>query len=230
MKSADLDPFRPPWAERRRRIPAACLWWFGAYLIWSMMWIVSKPEPPPPEAPLWAEVAASMVEVTPPLSYQIHALLRPLAKVIGIVVLLFLAMWAAFAACFKTFERVYGEGGVNYYLHEPGRVKPLLLGNDRAEWCFALNTIPEEGLNSLEEWQRRWSAAGATIINGYKRQVSGAEMHCLICDRRIDTAPDHGEGWWARNSAEPGPYCLARFRLGGICTAHGPGTYDLVRV
>ena len=60
--------------------------------------------------------------------------------------------------------------GTNYYLTEDceccGRAFPdLHIGKSSGGWCFSLHVIPSEGLNSLDEWESRFSCG--VITNEY---------------------------------------------------------------
>lgn len=141
--------------------------------------------------------------------------------------------------------------GTNYYLHDKpdceccGRpYEPLHIGKSSAGWCFALHVIPEEGINSLDDWVKRWSAPGAFIRNEYGDAISTAEMWDAIT-RRGRAGRDWDDGkWWqgipgfysyaseadfhARNMSERGPSGLLRARIGRNCIAHGEGTWDCI--
>lgn len=127
--------------------------------------------------------------------------------------------------------------GTNYYLHEPqpdacphcGHApdyEPLHIGKSSMGWCFSLHIIPKEGINTLEDWQQRWSKPGAVIKNEYGEFVPTEEMLWCITER-------HGRaGSWTpdrlrANHAAAGPNHLARHN-GMNCAGHGPGTYDYI--
>lgn len=115
---------------------------------------------------------------------------------------------------------------MNYYLREERR-DPLHIGKSAAGWCFGLHVIPEEGLNSLDDWRARWSAPDVFIVDEYGVAVSPTEMEVIITQRewrhpRIDF--DH-----VRNHAVPGPKGLVRHRIWpDHCIGHGEGTWDLL--
>lgn len=77
--------------------------------------------------------------------------------------------------------------GTNYYLHENicshcGRGdEPLHIGKSSAGWCFALHVIPERGLNSLEDWEKKFEKG--TILNEYGNPTSPEEMLRIITER-----------------------------------------------
>lgn len=234
MNNPDYDPFRPPWAERRRRLPGLGAWWLSGLLLWGLsysiwFWGSSRPRPKPSFLDLLFQDVPGFA---PTLGDRLGALLL----LGGWLAWAILVTWFAFeitkeAICStaRFFDNRDGAGE-NYYLYESGRIQPLLLGNDRAGWCFALNTIPQLGLNALEDWQQLWSQDGSVIVSSRKSGVGSGEMYQLITKRSQHPVAERDPGWWARNNAEPGPFRLARFRVGGICVTHGDGTYDLVRV
>lgn len=127
--------------------------------------------------------------------------------------------------------------GTNFYLHEPqpetcphcGHApdyEPLHIGKSSMGWCFSLHVIPEEGINTLEDWQQRWGKLGAVIKDEYGDAITPAEMLQRITERE-----GRAGSWDARslsaNHAAPGPNHLAR-HAGENCAGHGPGTYDYI--
>ena len=110
--------------------------------------------------------------------------------------------------------------GTNYYWHEDKKPackccereydqKVLHIGKSSAGWCFSLHVLPEEGLECLEDWIRKWSRSGH-IEDEYGRVVGRAEMYDTIADR------SHPNG-------------LSRHPVdGGHCVGHGSGTYDYI--
>lgn len=123
--------------------------------------------------------------------------------------------------------------GTNYYLEEDrclhcDRAERLHIGKSSAGWVFALHVIPDEGINSLEDWEERWSRPNVRIVDEYNRDLTPAEM--MLC---ITTRSGHGEGMNSKRLASnhdmaPGPNGLVRSRVDGRhCIAHAPGTWDL---
>lgn len=103
--------------------------------------------------------------------------------------------------------------GTNYYLHEKpdceccGRpFEPLHIGKSSGGWCFALHVMPEDGINSLADWQERWNKPGAFIRNEYGETVSVQDMEDVITNRPMDTKR-HDDRY---------------------CVGHGPGTWDYI--
>lgn len=125
--------------------------------------------------------------------------------------------------------------GTNYYLGSDGDVcaacgheKPRLhIGKSSMGWVFSLHVIPEEGLNSLDDWKARWSKPGSKIVNEYGEAVTAEEMLSIIVDRGRDD-PIRGFDF-ASNYAEPGPRNLVRSRISDWthCVGHGDGTWSL---
>ncbi len=133
--------------------------------------------------------------------------------------------------------------GTNYYLHESSRKcatcghdpsEPLHIGKSSAGWCFSLHVIPESGINSLDDWRKRWTAKGARIVNEYGEELTAADMDARIVNRgprEVGAVPVGYSSWNAfhgANGSEPGPNGMLRHRLGVHCVGHGDGTWDLI--
>ena len=103
--------------------------------------------------------------------------------------------------------------GTNYYLHQKPDCKccgrpfePLHIGKSSGGWRFALLVMPEDGINTLDDWRVLWSAPGAFIRDEYGEKVSIADMERLITEREWRGGPvkrhddqycvGHGEGTW----------------------------------
>ena len=105
--------------------------------------------------------------------------------------------------------------GTNYFLRRPdcpccGQSRPdMHIGKSSAGWCFTLHVIPEDRINTLEDWQSLFAIEGAYIVDEYGRGVSVADMlRCITARSRRD---------------QP----LQRHPIDGHhCVGHGPGTYD----
>lgn len=108
--------------------------------------------------------------------------------------------------------------GTNYYLHQKpdceccGRpFEPLHIGKSSGGWCFSLHVMPDDNVNTLDDWRQLWGQEGAYIRNEYGEKVSITEMLHVIVNRR-----------W--RDAEP-----QRHEIDGIhCVGHGPGTWDYI--
>ena len=135
--------------------------------------------------------------------------------------------------------------GTNYYLHDKpdceccGRpYEPKHIGKSSAGWCFSLHVIPEDGINTLDDWRRLWSAPGAYIRDEYGREVPAADMEDWITKRGRERDWSDPR-WWsgpfgysseaefhARNNSQRGPNGLLRHQIGPYCVGHGEGTWD----
>lgn len=139
--------------------------------------------------------------------------------------------------------------GTNYYLFpEPpcehcGRLDPPLhVGKSSAGWCFSLHVIPEQGLNTLEDWIKLWSKPGVFTNDEYGRPISIEDLHKKITVRK-SVRKDGSDPWeslpmgysdWNHfhrsNQSEKGPDGLLRHRIDGVhCVGHGEGTYDYIQ-
>ena len=129
--------------------------------------------------------------------------------------------------------------GTNYYMkestpqtcktcgHTP-EVKELHIGKSSVGWCFSLHVIPEEGINSLADWQKRWAAEGVRIEDEYGDALSADEMLKCITNRRHSVRENFSKKFLEQNSAIQGPKNLLRSKLGSRCVGHGAGTYDYI--
>lgn len=104
--------------------------------------------------------------------------------------------------------------GTNYYLHlKPdckccGRpFEPLHIGKSSGGWCFALHVMPDDCINTLDDWRALWSAPSALIRNEYGEVITPVEMERVITERKWHGGPvkrhsgdmycvGHGEGTW----------------------------------
>ena len=122
--------------------------------------------------------------------------------------------------------------GTNYYLHQDacpncGRSDDRLhIGKSSSGWCFSLHVDPSEGINSLANWQARWSKPGSIIVDECKQRVTPEQMISIIRERSGRVTAENMD--LKANDAELGPNGLARHRLGRHCVGHGDGTYDLI--
>lgn len=108
--------------------------------------------------------------------------------------------------------------GTNYYLQVDccercGRSSDKLhIGKSSAGWCFSLHVEPNEGINTLEDWQKRWSQPSARIVDEYGDIIPAEQMMQTIVERKW-----HGGDGLRRHEID-GKHCLG----------HGPGTYDFI--
>jgi hypothetical protein len=141
--------------------------------------------------------------------------------------------------------------GTNYYLHPRadceccGRpFEPLHIGKSSRGWCFSLHVVPEEGINSLDDWRKHWNQPGAVIRDEYGDTVPIEKMESSIT-KRGRSGPDaswdrfgsgspfsryvNEEHFHFHNNSERGPNFLLRHKVDGRhCIGHGPGTYDYI--
>lgn len=136
--------------------------------------------------------------------------------------------------------------GTNYYLHEKkececcGReFEPIHIGKSSSGWCFSLHVIPDDGINSLDDWRALWSRPGAYIRNEYGERVSVDDMEKFIT-QRSGVRDFDSDLWWGRsfyrseqdfldrNQCQRGPNGLLRHRIGAHCLGHGDGTWDYI--
>lgn len=127
----------------------------------------------------------------------------------------------------------------NYYLKEAApqtcktcghtpEVKELHIGKSSVGWCFSLHVIPEEGINSLADWQKRWAAEGVRIEDEYGDALSADEMLKCITNRKRPVRENFSKKFLEQNSAIQGPNYLVRSKLDSRCVGHGAGTYDYI--
>lgn len=124
--------------------------------------------------------------------------------------------------------------GTNYYLYEKPDCEcccrpfePLHIGKSSGGWCFSLHVIPEDRINTLEDWRQLWSEDGAFIRNEYGDKISITEMEDIITNRSREFSGTD-DSWYEENHAERGPNNMARHVIGRFCIGHGPGTWDYV--
>ena len=120
--------------------------------------------------------------------------------------------------------------GTNYYLikkstsmcehcgHDPG-AKVLHIGKSSYGWCFSLHIIPEEGINSLDDWKLAWDAPDTKILNEYDEVVRPKDMLKIITTR--------GPGKWSPEGREPQRHAPFHKENPGT-VREGPGSYDLI--
>ncbi len=136
--------------------------------------------------------------------------------------------------------------GTNYYLHKKadceccGRPYDFLhIGKSSGGWCFSLHVIPDENINTLDDWRNLWGAPGAYIRNEYGEKLSISDME-LIITARLGGAPFDDRYWeneyytdegdfHYKNKSQRGPNNLLRHQNDGRhCVGHGDGTWDYI--
>ena len=107
--------------------------------------------------------------------------------------------------------------GTNYYMavnacpHCHRSESELHIGKSSGGWCFGLNTHPDNGIESLDDWRAAW--ANNRIRDEYGSPISAEEMDRTITERKP---------WQGRE--------LARHTVDGrFCLANAIGTYDIMR-
>jgi hypothetical protein len=127
--------------------------------------------------------------------------------------------------------------GTNYYVnvnicpHCNVAEKEYHIGKSSYGWCFSLHVIPEEGINSLEDWDKFISENRCKITDEYGKQISWKELkETVICNRENFSAlHNDDENFYEENHCEPGPYGLVRHKIDGVhCVGQGSGTFDFI--
>jgi hypothetical protein len=108
------------------------------------------------------------------------------------------------------------------------------IGKSSAGWCFSLHVHPDDGIKSLDDWQKIFDN-GAELRDEYGAEITPSGMMKIITERWF-TNEDRPYGYssWdtfhRENHSEHGPNGLLRHRIDGLsgCIGHGPGTWDLI--
>lgn len=107
--------------------------------------------------------------------------------------------------------------GTNYYMTVNacqccGRAESELhIGKSSGGWVFSLNTHPENGIETLDDWRAAW--ADNRIRDEYGQTITPEEMERTVTQRKP---------WQGR--------VLLRHSIDGtFCLAHGDGTFDIMR-
>lgn len=102
------------------------------------------------------------------------------------------------------------------------------IGKDKQGWCFLLHVIPEEGINTLDDWKARFNEPDAVIKDEYNQEISPEEMLATITERAFDNKGSPPSAHELRqNYAELGPNGLVRRIVDDAnCIGHGAGTWD----
>lgn len=129
--------------------------------------------------------------------------------------------------------------GTNYYAINQETNKELHIGKSSAGWCFGLHIIPEEHLNSLDDWVQMLETGNWTITNEYGESLSIEQLKEIITQRERKESlektfkPDFYSKslhqFLKQNFAIIGPNNLLRSKIDGEhCVGHGEGTWDLI--
>jgi hypothetical protein len=127
--------------------------------------------------------------------------------------------------------------GTNYYWYplppceSCGReFDKIHIGKSSAGWCFSLHVLPEDMINSLDDWIYNFRKKRSYIKDEYGKIVHPEEMLDIIKKRSWNPSGKFTMDWYRHNYAEPGPNNLARSSIDGIrCIGHGEGTWDLIQ-
>jgi len=108
--------------------------------------------------------------------------------------------------------------GTNYYLHQKpdceccGRpFKPLHIGKSSGGWCFSLHVMPEDNINTLDDWMRLWNEPETFVRDEYGEKISIVDMEKKITERMW-----HGE------------FPMRHEMDGWHCIGHGEGSWDYI--
>lgn len=139
-------------------------------------------------------------------------------------------------------------GTNHYFIREqaPGEHERLHIGKSSAGWCYSLHVLPEEGLNSLSDWEQLFDSGAGRIEDEYGTPLEPDEMMEIITRRWWRNKEDWETRWWdysflgrpspysseadfhEKNGSLRGPNGLLRHRIGRYCVGHGGGTWDLI--
>lgn len=79
------------------------------------------------------------------------------------------------------------------------------IGKSSAGWCFTLRVYPEDGINTLDDWEKLWESG--VITDEYDTVVPVSAMKARIRNR---------------------PLTALRHPIDSHCIGHGPGTWDYI--
>lgn len=131
--------------------------------------------------------------------------------------------------------------GTNYYLHKnvckhcEKSSEELHIGKSSSGWYFSLHIIPEENINSLDDWIVLFNVHA--IKNEYGKIISTEEMLSTIRERsspkkwdEIDWVKDRfyksESEFHTRNHSARGLNGLAKHKIDGRCIGYGYGAYS----
>ena len=143
--------------------------------------------------------------------------------------------------------------GTNYYLEQDvckccnRGINGLHIGKSSSGWCFSLHVIPEEDINSLDDWIT-WFRKEDTIIRdeygtvisiddmldeitNKKRHRSIEEAYATRENKSLHIMYSSVEDFHAANGSFTDEKTnLLRHKVDGIhCIGNGEGTYDFIR-
>jgi hypothetical protein len=97
----------------------------------------------------------------------------------------------------------------------------LHIGKSTVGWCFSLHVIPEDGINSLDDWIQLFEHF--KIIDEENNEVHPSDMIRKITNRR---GISYNDEYIKTHGAIRGPDNLLRSKIDGFCIGHGEGTFD----
>ena len=139
--------------------------------------------------------------------------------------------------------------GTNYYLEQDicpccsRGTNKLHIGKSSHGWCFSLHVIPEEGINSLDDWISWFNKDRTLIRDEYGNIISFERMLDEITNRKINKSIEETyatksfrimyssvEGFHAANGSFTDERTkLLRHKVDGQhCIGNGEGTYDFI--
>lgn len=125
--------------------------------------------------------------------------------------------------------------GTNYYFYrdkpcgECGReVESVHIGKSSGGWCFTLHVIPEDSINTWNDWLDMFANYKDSYIKDeYGQRISLPEFIRVVSEREWKSKRQWTEKEFTDNHAVAGPNGLVRYQISdGICVGHGEGTYD----
>lgn len=128
--------------------------------------------------------------------------------------------------------------GTNYYWYPKPACEccgntfdEIHIGKSSGGWCFSLHVIPEDNINTLNDWVNKWNEIGVGIIKDeYGENCTPEDMYLIITARSYIPKSQLEPDWYQMNQAEPGPNGLARAKIDGLhCIGHGEGTWDYIQ-
>ena len=103
----------------------------------------------------------------------------------------------------------------------------LHIGLSSGGWCFGLHVMPEESIESLDDWTRLFEDPDKEIVDEYGDKIEKGKMLQIITERSWPRPPEFQ--WNCGAYAEPGPNGLYRHKITpDWCIGHGEGTWDYI--
>jgi len=103
----------------------------------------------------------------------------------------------------------------------------LHIGKSSGGWCFGLHVLPEEGIETLDDWTRLFEDPDKEIVDECGDKIEKGKMLQIITERSWSRPPKFQ--WNCGAYAEPGPNGLYRHKIiPDLCVGHGEGTWDYI--